>query len=209
VRTAYEQSASSERTTRELRANYARTAYEQRANYERELTRELRDAPLCLSSLRSAIRRPPSSCLSLLSLRPRTDSSSHRARKTDDPSHLKKAYPFVPYNSRSHRLQRRSILAPDTAANRASTRRRRLVGTRSPNRPTFPRLGRALRSHATKVLVLFQRLLLPPLCGDPLRGAKRGGRKEVGRRRGWDSPPSTDRGGYLRDILHLGASPAR
>ena len=51
VRTAYEQRANSVRTTRELRANYARTAYansyEQRANYERELTRELRDAPLC------------------------------------------------------------------------------------------------------------------------------------------------------------------
>ena len=43
MRAAYEQSASSVRTTRELRANYARTAYEQRANYERELTRELRD----------------------------------------------------------------------------------------------------------------------------------------------------------------------
>jgi hypothetical protein len=44
-------SANSVRTTRELRANYARAAYansyEQRANYERELTRELRDAPLC------------------------------------------------------------------------------------------------------------------------------------------------------------------
>ena len=41
VRAAYEQ-----------RANYARAAYansyEQRANYERELTRELRGAPLCL-----------------------------------------------------------------------------------------------------------------------------------------------------------------
>ena len=58
MRTAYEQSANSvrttreqrtnnARTTRELRANYARTAYEQGANYERELTRELRDAPLC------------------------------------------------------------------------------------------------------------------------------------------------------------------
>jgi hypothetical protein len=47
VRTAYEQSANSVRTTREQRTNNARTAYEQRANYERELTRELRDAPLC------------------------------------------------------------------------------------------------------------------------------------------------------------------
>ena len=36
ARTAYEQRASSVRTTRELRANY-----------ERELTRELRDAPVC------------------------------------------------------------------------------------------------------------------------------------------------------------------
>ena len=34
------------RTAYEQRANYARTAYEQRANYERELTRELRDAPV-------------------------------------------------------------------------------------------------------------------------------------------------------------------
>ena len=31
---------------REQRTNNARTAYEQRVNYERELTRELRDAPL-------------------------------------------------------------------------------------------------------------------------------------------------------------------
>ena len=50
MRTAYEQRANSVRTTRELRANYARAAYansyEQRANYERELTRELRDAPV-------------------------------------------------------------------------------------------------------------------------------------------------------------------
>jgi hypothetical protein len=30
----------------EQRANYARTTRELRANYERELTRELRDAPL-------------------------------------------------------------------------------------------------------------------------------------------------------------------
>jgi len=40
-------SANSVRTKREQRTNNARTAYEQRANYERELTRELRDAPLC------------------------------------------------------------------------------------------------------------------------------------------------------------------
>ena len=42
-------SANSVRTKREQRTNNARTAYEQRANYERELTRELRDAPLCFS----------------------------------------------------------------------------------------------------------------------------------------------------------------
>ena len=50
MRTAYEQSANSVRTTRELRANYARAAYansyEQRANYGREVTRELRGAPV-------------------------------------------------------------------------------------------------------------------------------------------------------------------
>ena len=48
VRTAYEQRANSVRTTREQRANNARTTREQRTNYERELTRELRDAPLCV-----------------------------------------------------------------------------------------------------------------------------------------------------------------
>ena len=43
-------SANRARTTREQRTNNARTAYEQRANYhanyERELTRELRGAPV-------------------------------------------------------------------------------------------------------------------------------------------------------------------
>ena len=57
MRTAYEQSANSVRTTREQRTNNARTTREQRtnsvrttrelrANYERELTRELRGAPV-------------------------------------------------------------------------------------------------------------------------------------------------------------------
>ena len=50
VRTKREQRTNNARTAYEQRANYARTAYansyEQRANYERELTRELRDAPL-------------------------------------------------------------------------------------------------------------------------------------------------------------------
>ena len=48
--TKREQRTNNARTAYEQRANYARTAYassyEQRANYERELTRELRDAPL-------------------------------------------------------------------------------------------------------------------------------------------------------------------
>ena len=46
VRTKREQRTNNARTAYEQRANYARTAYEQRANYERELTRELRDAPV-------------------------------------------------------------------------------------------------------------------------------------------------------------------
>ena len=47
VRTKREQRTNNARTAYEQRANYARTAHEQRANYERELTRELRDAPVC------------------------------------------------------------------------------------------------------------------------------------------------------------------
>ena len=46
-RRVMEQRTNNARTTREQRTNYARTTRELRANYERELTRELRDAPLC------------------------------------------------------------------------------------------------------------------------------------------------------------------
>ena len=51
VRTTREQRTNNARPAYEQRANYARPAYansyEQRANYEREVTRELRGAPVC------------------------------------------------------------------------------------------------------------------------------------------------------------------